>query len=87
MGVGPVLSPLARGLPPTMDEILTMEKQKVAHGMRFSLELAPMSPRNRFSLTHQTDASLDAVLDGMCMAAHSHHLACCCLSVHLPSCY
>ena len=62
MGVGPTPSPLARGLPPTMEEILRMEKQKFAHGKRFSLELAPMSPRNRYNLARQTDASLDAVL-------------------------
>lgn len=63
IGVVPALSPLARGAPPTMDEMIAMERRKVAYSKIFSLDLAPATPSYRFNLMHQTDASLDAVLD------------------------
>lgn len=62
IGVVPALSPLARGSPPTMDEMIAMERRKVAYSKIFSLDLAPATPSYRFNLMHQTDASLDAAL-------------------------
>lgn len=63
LGVGPTLSPLARGAPPTMEEMIAMERRKVAYGKKFSLELAPVTPSVRFNLMHQQDMSLDAALN------------------------
>lgn len=46
--VVPTMSPLARGTPPTMDEMIAMERRKVAYGKRFSL--APVTTSDRFNL-------------------------------------
>ena len=62
IGVVPTPSPLARGAPPTMEEMIAMERRKVAYGKKFSLELAPVTPSVRFNLIHQQDTSLDAAL-------------------------
>lgn len=67
IGAVPTPSPLARGLAPTMEERIAMERRKVAYGKKFSLELAPMPASIRFNLMHETDASMDAVLsNGKC---------------------
>ena len=62
ISAAPSPSPLARGLAPTMEEKIAMERRKVAYGKKFSLELAPMAPSIRFNLMHETDATVDAVL-------------------------
>lgn len=68
IGVVPTLSPLARGAPPTMEEMIAMERRKVSYGKKFSLELAPVTPSIRFNLMHQQDTSLDAALgNGKCL--------------------
>lgn len=50
-----------------MEEMIAMERRKVAYGKKFSLQLAPMSPSIRFNLMQETNASLDTVLiNGKC---------------------
>ena len=62
IGVVPTLSPLARGAPPTMEEMIAMERRKVAYGKKFSLELAPVTPSAHLNLMYQQHTSLDAAM-------------------------
>ncbi len=67
--VNPLLSPMARGAPPTMEEKLRMER--VARGRRFSLDPDPPRPppMQRFSLTPQPNTDL---ISGIVTAQHSN---------------